>query len=81
VANGNGNGKLTGVLISGLLVVLMTLVGYISGRVAEANEAIETLQLRHHDDQEVMRERMGTTEAYQREVLRRLDRIEAKLGT
>jgi len=78
--NGNGMGfKLALVLVSCIVTIGMGVLGYVSGQTAITHSEVEAMAIQHVRDISTMSERISQAEVYQREVLRRLERIESKL--
>lgn len=82
LANGNGSGnawKITGVVLAALLSFGAYMYGRMEDRVSANTAQASAIEKKHSEDTTAMRERMIATETFQKEVLRRLERIEQKL--
>ena len=90
--NGVGGNKITAALIAMAMVMLAGSLGFIHGQAANAvsiaiTASRDSKQLDaaarelHFKDMGTIRQRVATTEAYHKEVLRRLERIERKIET
>jgi len=71
--------KITAVVFAALLSFGAYMYGSIEARVSTNNHLVNGIEKKHLEDLASIKERLVATEAYEREVLRRLERIETKL--
>ena len=80
---GNGNSglawKITGIVFAALLSYGAYMYGRLDDRVEQGAYVANLIEKKHAEDMVAIRERMVATESFQREVLRRLERIDQKL--